>query len=128
MRVVTSMLVIALLCGCSTIDRTSNIANHKLIAGTSTKNDVVGQVGLPNKVELKDKLEFWIFSGKELKQDYFIPLPFAANQLSPNLYQIYYTNIGPALNLNFVPTLVCVFNDQGILTDVFDPRKGDARK
>jgi hypothetical protein len=127
-RLIASVFFVVFLGGCSTIDRTSDIANHRLSAGQSTKSDVVTQIGLPNKVERKDKSEFWIFSGKELKQDYFIPLPVAAHQISPNTYQVYYRNIGPTLSVDFVPTLVCVFNEQGVLTDIFDPRKGEGKK
>lgn len=128
MRSITLIFALWLLGGCSTIDRTSDIANHTLAAGKSTKSDVVTQIGLPNKVDRRDNLEFWIFSGRELKQDYFIPLPFASNQVSANMHEVYYTNVGPTLNVDFVPTLVCIFNEQGVLTDIFDPRKGEAKK
>lgn len=117
------ILSLLLMAGCSAIDRQSSIRSHKLQVGTSIKSQVVDQIGLPNKVEKRNEQEFWLYSGKEIRSDLFIPLPVGAANAGGNSYQVYYTDIGPSETLTFKPILVCVFDKSGKLINAFEPKQ-----
>ncbi|MCD4763360.1 MAG: hypothetical protein K8R28_04965 [Desulfobacterales bacterium] len=119
---VTILILIVLLFSCSSIDRRGDIENANLIIGKSTKQDVINSIGLPNKVEIKEGNEFWIYSGKELNSDFFIPLPVGAKKVSSNTYRVYFADIGHEIKYDFEPICVCVFNKEMVLINAFDPR------
>ncbi|WP_028862583.1 hypothetical protein [Psychromonas aquimarina] len=121
MRSFLSIILFITLTGCSSIERVSEINNVKLVVGEAVKMDVVDQIGLPNKVERRDGNEYWLYSGRPLRSDLFIPLPVGANQMSANIYQVFYTDIGPSTNIDFKPILVCVFNNENILINTIKP-------
>lgn len=116
-------LIFLLLGACSSIDRSSDLDRARFTFGQTSKQEVVSAIGLPNKIERRDSTEYWIYSGKELKSDIFIPLPIAANKVSTSTYDVYYTDIGPKNTYNIEPALVCVFNKDMKLINAFDPRK-----
>jgi hypothetical protein len=116
------LVLILLISACSSIDRKSQIDNHKLQVGTAVKSHVVDQIGLPNKVEKRNGQEFWLYSGKEIRSDLFIPLPFAAVGNGAGSYQVFYDDIGPSQELDFKPILVCVFDKNNTLINAFNPQ------
>lgn len=121
MKILSFILIVLLLFSCSSINRVSDIRSSGLAIGSASKQDVVNQIGLPNKVEEKGEHQYWMYSGKEAKRDLFIPLPIGASQIAGNTYQVYYTDIGPTTEYEFKPILVCVFDKENTLINVIRP-------
>ena len=65
--------------GCSSIDRSSELAHNRLEVGVATKSQVVDAIGLPAKTSRDDAqhVEFWYYTGKPEMSSYFIPMPIA---------------------------------------------------
>ncbi len=53
MKIITILSAVLLLSGCSSVNRVSEIENHSLLIGQSKKSDIVDQIGLPQKGQLK---------------------------------------------------------------------------
>lgn len=122
MKHIAVVLLLCFCASCSSINRQSEIKSAKLEYGVATKSDVVNAIGLPNKIEKKDGNEYWIYSGKETRSNFFIPLPVAATPSGGGVYNVYYTDIGPKFDVNFDPAYICIFNNQSVLIGSFDPR------
>ena len=78
MTKLASILILTLLAACaSSIDRSDQLRDAKLVAGISTKSDVVNMIGLPAKIDRDEakKLEIWQYTGKPLSSSSFVPLP-----------------------------------------------------
>jgi hypothetical protein len=117
-------LAAIVLSGCSSIERASDLQNHSLSKRTSRKTDVVNAIGLPIKTE-KDAskgLEFWFYTGKPISSSFFIPLPVAAIPAGANLTQVFYSNLGAKnISSNQQIALICVFEQDGRLVDIYNP-------
>lgn len=120
MRILLVLISISIATACSSsIKRTEEINSFKLTIGEANKTNVIDQIGLPNKVEQKDGNEYWLYTGRELTSDLFIPLPIIVSPLP----LILFADIGPSWRNDFKPMLICVFDNNDILINAFDPRK-----
>jgi hypothetical protein len=106
------LLLVVFLAGCSSIDRSGRIAGARLESGVSTKKELIDRIGLPNAIERRDGLEYWIYQGKPAYSSFFIPIPVASAPVSASASLVYYTSIQPTLQQKS-PDLVCVVDAEG---------------
>ncbi len=123
MTKLASILALSLLAACaSSIDRSVQLRGAKLVAGVSTKSDVVNMIGLPAKIDRDEakKLEIWQYTGKAINSSSFVPLPIL------NAGDIY--GVTTRSNIENQPvTLICVFDEAGRLLDIIKPTQGDKK-
>ena len=122
-----SILMIAIFSqeGCSSLERTSDLKNQKLLVNYSTKTDVVNAVGLPKRVEKQGGNEIWLYSGKPINSSFFVPMPISIVPVGNNSAIAYYTDIGTKNNIDDKPiTFICVFNHTGQLIEIQNLNQG----
>jgi hypothetical protein len=117
---------VACLPGCSSIDRTSDLQHHALVAGSSSKADVVNAIGLPAQTarDAGQGREYWYYSANAFNTSYFVPLPVAATA-SQGMTTVFYSDVGPK-NMRAIgtDTQVFVFDHAGHLIDIRKPSTG----
>ena len=116
-----SAMVLTLAAGCSSIERSSQIENHKLAAQVSNKNDIVNAIGLPRAIERDaDKgREIWFYTGKPVNTSYFVPLPIAAVPAGGGMSTVYFADLGSKkVGPEEKIVLVLVFNADGLLAEI----------
>lgn len=121
MTKLASILFLSLLAACSSsIDRSDQLRDAKLVAGISTKSDVVNMIGLPAKIDRDEakKLEIWQYTGKPLSSSFFVPLPIL------NVGDIYGITTRSSIG-NQPVTLICVFDEAGRLLNIYKPTQGE---
>lgn len=110
--------------GCSSLERSGDLANHQLAANQSTKKDVVNSIGLPRNTEKSadGEVEFWYYTGKPVSTSYFVPVPFAATAVGPETMMVQYGDLGKKNVVGNDPVvLTCVFNRSGQLVNFYKP-------
>lgn len=113
---------------CSSLERSADLVQHRLIAGQSTKSDVVNSIGLPRSSEkTKDgNIEFWYYTGKPISTSYFVPIPVSRASYTPGLDIVNYVDLGSKRVIGNDPVvLVCAFNQVGQLIRFHTPEKNN---
>lgn len=116
--------ILVSLSACSSLERSDDIARHKLAAYQSTKNDVVNTIGLPRSVEKSTdgEVEFWYYTGKPISSSYFVPVPFAHTSYSPGIDLVRYADLGAKNVINNQPVvLVLTLDRTGRLLKIHHP-------
>lgn len=121
-------LLSAFLClpACSSLERSSDLAQHQLAASQSTKKDVVNSIGLPRSTERSGDgdVEYWYYTGKPISTSYFIPMPTSSTPYSPGLNTVHYADLGSKNVIGDQPVvLICVFNRAGQLVKFYKPEQ-----
>jgi outer membrane protein assembly factor BamE (lipoprotein component of BamABCDE complex) len=109
------VFIVLALVSCSSLDRTERIEEQSLTIGHSSKDDAVAQLGLPKKVKSFDGKEYWYYSDREDFRHIAIPIPIDSNY--GNMI-----DVGPDIQLDFKPALICIFDQQGVLQAIQKPK------
>ena len=116
-----AFLIFLLACS-SSIKRTDDIENHKLILNTSHKSDVVNAIGLPKVVQDNqvDNTEMWFYTGNPDTSGLIIPVITDVDHA--HHYTIITATTKELSVKNTTPTtLVCIFNKSGLLIGLYRP-------
>jgi hypothetical protein len=124
----TACLLLAVLCmpACSSLERSSDLAQHQLATSQSTKKDVVNSIGLPRSIEKygDGEVEYWYYTGKPISTSYFVPIPTSSTPYSPGLNMVHYADLGSKNVIGGQPVvLICVFNRAGQLVHFYKPEQ-----
>lgn len=119
-------VVSVVLAACSSMDRSSDIKNHRLGVNISKKTDVVNAIGLPRRIESGeiDGSEVWFYTGKPISTSYFVPVPVAAVPATSGLTTVFYLNAGSQNVIENEPVvLALIFNKDGLLVVINNREK-----
>ncbi|MEC5387936.1 hypothetical protein VVD49_19540 [Uliginosibacterium sp. H3] len=119
------LAITASLSACSSTERTSDLENHRLVVGSSTKSDVVNAIGLPRKIDRDDAQggEAWLYTGKPINTSFLFPV--AAVMTAPSTMSVYLANVGTQSTIDNEPvTLICFFDKTGRVIDIRRPNQG----